>query len=115
MNSYAPARCAVDDIRKITEYLLNDDHIDGGPKSKFLKSFGFSQSDVDALKAALENHPVDHEVTNIIATEWGTKFIVECSIRTPDGRNPCIRTVWQQDGNRGGPRFVTAYSVKDGG
>jgi filamentous hemagglutinin len=107
-NRYAPQRCRVGDLRKITEHLLNDEHKDGAPKSKFLKAFGFSADRPDSLKEALETHAVNNELVGTVHTEWGTKYVVECSITTPDGRNPCIRTVWQREGNEGDPMLVTA-------
>jgi hypothetical protein len=108
-DKYAPQRCTVADIRKITHYLLNDNHKDGAPKSKFLKAFGFSADRPDRLKEALEAHAVINALVATTSTDWGTKYIVECSIASPDGRNPCVRTVWQREAGDGDPILVTAY------
>ena len=41
------------------------------------------------------------------SSPYGDKHIFRCTIATPDGRDPCIRTVWQkQDGDFW---LVTAY------
>ncbi len=96
-------------MKKITHYLLNDNHEQGAPKSKFLKAFGFSAGEAWRLKAALEAHAVTNEVVHTTPSEWGTKFVVECSIETPDRRDPCVRSVWLWQDNAGDPLFVTAY------
>jgi filamentous hemagglutinin len=99
----------IDNIDKITQYLLNDEHPQGGLKSKFLKGFGFSRHRPDELKEALEAHPIKNVLSRTEATDWGIRFVIDCSIDSPDGRNPCIRTVWQLEENSGHPKFVTAF------
>lgn len=102
------AGCRVAEI-KITGYLLNDGHGDGGPKSRLFKAFGFAVEDWRRLQAALLDHPLRHPVRKITSTVYGTKYEVVCSLQTPDGRNPCIVTVWQRNGGVGDPVLVTAY------
>ena len=100
--------CHVDDA-KITNYLLNDSHKDGGPKSRFFQAFGFTTSDWANLRGALVQHPARNAVKKITSTDFGTKYEVVCSIETPDGRNPCMVTIWHSDGGVGDPMLVTAY------
>ena len=102
------ANCRIDEA-KITHYLLNDSHKDGGSKSRFFKSFGFTEIEWRVFYDALIVHPNHHPMRKIIPTEYGIKFEVVCSIDTPDGRNPCIITVWQVRGGVGDPVLVTAY------
>jgi hypothetical protein len=97
------------DDRKITQYLLADDHPKGAAKAKFLMSFGFSQGNWVELKRALLNHPQNNPVTSQATNPFGQKFEISCSLVTPDGRNPCIISVWIIEPPDPNPRFVTAY------
>lgn len=99
------------DIRKITHYLLQADHQDNGGKAKFFAACGFDQSTIDEFKAALLAHPVNNALKTTTVIDAGRKYVVECRLATPDGSNPCIRTVWIDDG-AGEPRLVTAYPVR---
>jgi hypothetical protein len=38
----------------------------------------------------------------------GLKYEVKCTLRTPDGRDPCLTTIWTVERGRP-PRLVTAY------
>lgn len=100
---------AILDDRKITQYLLDPDHPIGAAKAKFLMSFGFLQGNWVELKRALLNHPHDNPVTNQATNPFGRKFEVSCSLVTPDGRNPCIISVWISEPPDCNPRFITAY------
>ena len=61
----------------------------------------------DALRGHAERHPI----TSIQKNEWGTKYVIECSIVAPKGDSHCIRVVWihQIDGEI--PRLVTAHAL----
>ena len=102
------ADCRID-AAKLTRYLLDDTHKDGGAKSRFFKAFGFTAEDWGRLHSALLDHPVRNSVRKITSTIYGTKYEVVCGLETPDGRNPCIVTVWQRHGGVGDPVLVTAY------
>lgn len=93
---------------KITDYLLDPDHPFGGPKARFFLHCGFSLATWQALAAALARHPALNPVENTTSTRYGAKYVVRCSLVTPDGRNPCVVTVWMKDGDAP-PRLVTAY------
>ena len=92
---------------KIRKYLLNLCHPVGGSKAKFFLAGGFSDADWQMLDYALKCHPIDNAVESTQQNGFGAKFLVRCTVRTPDGRNPCILTVWMVDGP-GAARFVTA-------
>lgn len=94
---------------KVRGYLLNEAHEDGGPKARFFISFGFSVADPDSLLNALWAHPERNELVKSEATRFGIKSVVECSVVTPDGRNPCIRSVWIKYPGTDVQRLVTAY------
>jgi hypothetical protein len=85
---------AVLDDRKITKYLMNAVHPTGAAKAKFSMPFDFSAANWAEFKSALLNHPQNNPVTNQASSPFGEKFEVSCSLGAPDGRNPCISSVW---------------------
>ena len=99
---------AILDDRKITQYLLSTVHSNGAPKAKFFMSFGFSPGNWAELKSALLNHPLN-PVTSQTSNPFGQKFEVSCSLVAPDGRNPCIISIWIIEPPDPNPRFITAY------
>ncbi len=98
--------------QKIRRYLLNINHPIGGAKAQFLLARGFSVARWRDLGAALRDHPVNNPVESEQDTEFGRKVTVRCQISTPDGSNPCIRTVWMIEPETS-PRLVTAYPTAD--
>ena len=96
------------DEQKVTGYLLNLDHKQGGPKAKYFRNRGFTVQDWSAMAEALRHHGATQPVTESSTTMHGKKFTVECQIKTPDGKNPCILTAWIQEGDKP-PRLVTAH------
>ena len=94
---------------KIVDYLLSFSHADGRAKAEFFSRHGFTIVDWQVLVLALLNHAKDHEVTRIEVSPFGTRYVIEGIIRTPDGRNPMLRTVWFIELGESAPRLVTAY------
>ncbi|HWB50183.1 MAG TPA: hypothetical protein VG651_13815 [Stellaceae bacterium] len=95
---------------KITGYLLDPAHSDqAAGKAKFFQAHGFSAADWMELKKALLDHPRANAVAVSATTPFGEKYEVRCSIATPDGRSPCIVSIWIIEPPDPGPRFVTAY------
>lgn len=111
MTSRVPAQRLVPE-KKITGYLLDKEHEDGGPKAVFFLARGFSAERWREMAEALSAHPDRNPVDETIATDWGAKYVVRCSIETPDGCNPCILTVWMDRG-KDLARFVTAYPADE--
>ena len=66
------------------------------------------------MKKSLIQHAIDNDVINISQGINGTKYKVKCNINAPDGRTPCIYTVWiiYDDDINGKPSLVSAYPVK---
>ena len=96
------------DPRKIRDYLLNRRSATGAAKSRFFESNGFTRGAPEAFRAALVAHPLTATLEEVDASSsYGDKHIFRCAIASPDGRNPCIRTVWQQ--RDGDFWLVTAY------
>jgi hypothetical protein len=98
---------------KITGYLLSTTHRDGRHKAVFFLSFGFAAGDWQTLAAALLRHAKEHEVAKAENTPFGTRYVVEGTIETPNGRTPSIRSVWFVDNDQDAPRFVTAGAGDD--
>ena len=61
---------------------------------------------------ALLDHPDVNFIVGETENDFGIKRIVECNIPTPDGRNPCIRTVWLREHGDDVHRLVTAIPLR---
>ena len=96
------------DQSKILNYLLDVRSKDGGPKAFFFLARGFTREAWPLFADALRSHGARRPVIDTRKTPFGTTFVVECGIDTPDGRNPRIRTVWITEQTKP-PRLVTAY------
>jgi hypothetical protein len=94
---------------KVRDYLLNPDNLQNGGKAGLFGGFGFHRNGWLILAAALRQHPVDNEVIAETVSPHGTKYVVRCHISSPDGRNPCVTSVWIVDAVGGLPRLVTAF------
>jgi filamentous hemagglutinin len=64
---------------------------------------------VHGLRLALLAHAQNNPVSGQFANSYGTRYEVSCSLHTPDGRDPCIISVWIIESQDPRPRFVTAY------
>ncbi len=93
---------------KVRDYLLDFRHPQNGGKAAFFEAFGFDAEQWNVMRDALIGHAMINHIAQTLRSGHGTKHLVRCSIATPDGRNPCITTVWIIEGNRP-PRLVTAY------
>ncbi len=99
---------------KITRYLLDTGHTDGGrEKANFFIRFGFTVKNWTILHDALIAHGKTHDITSSSQTVFGEKFVVDGSITTPDNRKPVVRTIWQIDKNDNKARLVSAYKGKE--
>ena len=96
---------------KVSRYLLNREHPEGGGKAKFFIGSGFDQAYSYLLRQALLDHPEANKVIATELTDFGVKSVVRCSLATPDGRNPCIASVWICEASSDVQRLVTAYPI----
>lgn len=94
--------------KKVTHYLLDLQHAEGGSKAAFFLKRGFSRREWEIFAEALKVHGKTQTLTREVKTRHGRKFVVECQIETPDGRNPCILSVWIQTADKP-PALVTAH------
>lgn len=97
---------------KVVDYLLSDTHRDSQHKAVFFKKFGFAAAEWERLAQALCEHADEYDVTRVETSSYGQRYIVEGIIRSPDMRNPLIRTVWFVESGKDTPRFVTAYPLR---
>ena len=93
---------------KVREFLLNESHPENRGRARFFTLFGFTPTQWETLRDALLAHMLANQVTETAVTRHGTNYMVRCTIPSPDGRNPCIFTVWTIEPS-GGPKFVTAF------
>jgi hypothetical protein len=106
------ADCAVIDERKITGYLLSPVHPYGRAKAEFFSRLGFSLAAWETLREALRGHAQAGKVVKVEKTPFGTKYVIEGLLLTPEGRRPVLRAVWFLAKGKQAPHFVTAYPVK---
>jgi Domain of unknown function (DUF6883) len=103
------ARAATVAEAKVRDYLLDPAHPQNGGKSAFFSGFGFDRLRWTEMRDALLGHPLANQVERVRRNPYGTTFGVRCTLSTPNGRNPCITTVWVIDPSGSDPKFVTAF------
>ena len=94
---------------KITGYLLAENHPVGKAKARFFRSLGYSERYIAHLKDALLSIAAAGEVTEVIGSPFGTKYVVDGGFTAPKGVPVRVRTVWIVEEGEDEPRFVTAY------
>ncbi len=97
------------DPAKVTGYLLSITHREGRHKAAFFLSHGFSMASFAMLIDALVRHAGQHEVGEVEEVRFGTKYVINVVMPTPDGRSPVVRSIWIVERADADPRFVTAY------
>lgn len=94
---------------KLSGYLLNLAHPDGGPKARFLLARGFVRERPEELGAALERHALEAAEITRAWHPGGAKVVFMCAVAAADGTRPCIHSVWIEDTAASRRRLVTAY------
>jgi hypothetical protein len=105
------ADTAVVEREKIVGYLLNATHRYGASKARFFSEYGFRVEQWELLAEALCEHARAHDVVRERETGFGPRYIVEGELRTPGGRRPHVRMVWQSDKGAVAPRLISAYPL----
>ena len=100
-NAYIPSE-------KLTGYLLSESHSIGKSKAKFFRAIGFNEANTDVLKHHLISIAQSEDVTEVVSTARGIKYVLDGFIQSSRG-NLKIRTVWIIEKGQDRPRFVTAY------
>jgi len=99
--------------QKLTEYLLSTTHAEGKDKAAFFTRFGFSIESWEVFADALRQHADSHDLTKIAESRFGARYVIEGTLRTPDGRDPVVRSVWFIARDQKNPRLVTAYPLDE--
>jgi hypothetical protein len=97
---------------KIVKYLLSTTHRAGKSKAAFFIEFGFDPQKWKELDRALRQHAMDNEIARQEQTMFGTRYIIEGSLKAPDGRSLNVRTAWFIDNESDIPRFITAHPLR---
>jgi len=58
------------------------------------------------------SHAAESELAAVEDSPFGTRYVIEGRISTPDARNPAIRAVWFIEHGEEVPKFVTAYPLR---
>lgn len=64
------------------------------------------------MEQALRHLAQTNDVVKAETTPFGQRYVVDGTIRSPDGRNPLIRTVWFVENETDTPYIVTAYPLQ---
>jgi hypothetical protein len=94
---------------KLEGYLLSGTHPAGQSKAKFFRPISFDETTLQALQTGLFVIARESEVTQVIPSHHGMKYIIDGPLSTPIGQVVVIRTSWIIDTGQDIPRFVTAY------
>lgn len=96
------------DLKKITHHLLVLDHPEGGPRpnSSWLAASAMTTSPRSRRRYWRTRSGTRSRKR--LRRHRGVKYFVDCTLMTPDVRNPCIQ-IWIDDADGSPPRFVTAY------
>ncbi|RDI94511.1 hypothetical protein DV704_11535 [Meiothermus sp. QL-1] len=98
---------------KLTEYLLNPKHPEGGSKARFFIALGFSPGAPEALEEALLRHAAEAEE---VARRpgflgQGLVLVLRGPLRSP-GRQVLLQSVWYHEEEGAAARLATAYPWK---
>jgi hypothetical protein len=94
---------------KLSDYLLSETHPVGRLKSKFFRSLGYSEGNVELLEHQLLAMAHDLEVDEVAGSAYGRKFLIEGNLHTPAGQTVRVRAIWLLEIGDERPRFITAY------
>lgn len=106
------AECAVISFDKVVRYLLNPQHPGGTSKAVFFRTCGFRPIDWGQMAEALKQHAEKHDVVAKESTPFGTRFVIDGPLETPDGRSPLVRCIWFVETGDTAPRLVSAYPIR---
>lgn len=103
------ANRAIIEEQKISNYLLNTDHRQGGSKAVLLIQFGYDPADWMRLANDLRRDHLIKDPDVIRTTLYGERYEICAPLQTPSGRLLIVRSVWQIDLDTVSPRFITLH------
>ena len=95
--------------QKLTEYLLSETNPAGRSKARFFYAAGFDMTNVNILAQGLISIAQTGQVEEVTTSGYGTKYVIDGALTSPNGHLIQIRTVWIIDIGQSAPRLVTAY------
>ncbi|CAN5809511.1 hypothetical protein BH23GEM3_BH23GEM3_26180 [soil metagenome] len=93
---------------KITHYLLDIDHAEGGPKAAYFLGLGYTLDDPKQFQDDLLLLGRTSEMKELL-TSFGPKYVGSGSVVALNRRVAEVTTVWILRDGSPPPRFVTAY------
>jgi len=103
------AQMAVIDQAKLVDYLLNVDHLYGGPKAGLLRSLGYAVDEWRQLELDIRTQLLVHDVALARETPWGVRYEIVAPLVGPAGKTVQFRSIWQIDRGTDAPRLITMY------
>ncbi len=103
------ARRAVIERAKLVDYLLNPEHVYGGPKAKLLRSLGYAIDDWSRLESDIRSQHLTQDVSATREVAWGVRYEIVGLLAGPAGKSVMFRSIWQIDRGTDAPRLVTMY------
>lgn len=103
------AKLAFVDQTKIIDYLLDPDHLYGGPKARLLLALGYSPDRWQQLAIDLLTGLQASDFLASVETRWGTRYVVAMALNTPSTKIAQFQTIWQIDLGTDVPRLITIY------
>ena len=100
---------AVIDPEKLRDYILNPEHPGNGGKAAYFQALGFGKADWAELADALHRIAESEEISHVVASDFGRKYIQDGGLPLPGGGVAGIRLIWIIEPERDFPRLVTAY------
>lgn len=99
-------------LTKLKDYLISEKHPVGRSKARFFRSIGFNETNISQLEQELLTIAQAGQLKEVIVSQHGTKYVVDGTIKAPNGSSVRLRTVWIIETGQEMPRFVTAYPIE---
>jgi hypothetical protein len=94
---------------KLRDYLLDEEHPDGGPKAVFFFGMGFRRARWQELEAAIRADHLTQDAQEIPRSAFGRKFQIIAPLTGSNGRTAIIKTIWMIRDGEDVPRLLSAY------
>jgi hypothetical protein len=103
---------AIIPIEKLTDYLLNVDHPDGGSKARVLGHAGFHVEAPEQFEQALREQHLTLEARLGKPSPFGTKYEISGRLTGPEG-DVLVTSVWIIRHGEAVPRLITVVPEDD--
>ena len=102
------------DPQKLTGYVLNPDHEDGGHKARlFRELLAITALDWRFLDAQIRQGVLTARVQRVRSESWGVKYHADIAVIGRNGAVGAVRTAWIVE-TGASPRLTSAYLAPDG-